>query len=1401
MNRRCCRALVLCVVVALSFVCAPSSLAAVDESTLLEAVALHKAGKLIEAEKLLASVLVAIDDGTLARRNLGRCVKPLAYIYHKWGRHEEALKLSLRHRGIIEGQSGLDAARRRRELAENAGRLATIYTALGKLDEAETYLQSMLPPQGADTSDNPVAPLNVRIKLAKLAESQQDKAKSQAHWKKVSSDAWAALEGIRKGKIATRHRDGCAAALVSAYLAAGHFKRAIDVEIWLLKFHDSNRNRSLAIRTRRDIGVLYNELRDYRRAKQYLDQALAAEHRRSAGSDVGSDTEAGLLEALAGVLKSLGQRTKANERWLEAAAIYEIHLRREEKIEHHESDQITLLGRILSVYQKAGQFDQAIDAGVRLLALHKQRSGEDHPDTYTAKSRLGALYGARGHYEQGQPLLSEAIESWRAHRPPNPGQLASALNNMAAIERAIGSLTRAEKLFDEALSIRIKRFKPDDLRVADSRSNLASTFLAQGMYDMAVVSYKQAIAIYRSRGKAAEDSLCTALLNVAMVYKSQGQFDQSIRYCNDAREVYQDAFGENTPGSVAYYNAAVSLYIPQGRLKPAERDNRQAIAICEKNHMQGEVVYATALHHQAQIAYLQNKLVDARDHWNKALAIQRTVGQSLHVARSLVYLARVEQLQENPQAAEPLYREALSHQATPNVHYLARTNLADILRRRGETKDAEALLDQAVRLIEIPRSAVTGAEGERAEHFAQFATAHGDQPSAFDLLIDLKLASGQIDEAFQFAERGRNRTFLDQLNLAGIDLRKTLSADVAARLLPREKMLRVKIAALRADAIAEVRRGNNNETDRKRMNATLSVLQSQYADAWKDIRAASPLYRDLRQQGTALTSLAAVRKHLSATRGVMLFYYVGSSGAHLLVVGPDAAKDEDIKLSVPAELAAEMRVDEGPLTRAKTVKLVNAYLADLRDRRGGVRGGVESDGSEAPPTTGLNIPNATVKRGLDGTVFSPKGYLAADSGVELAEVFVPRRVRQIVAKQKARSVVIVPDGALHQLPFEALLLSREPQRTYLLDEFPPISYAPSASILMGLLNRGSSTSPAVSALSVGNPQYELGAEDKLPGSLAGTSRDAYFSLGGQLPALPGTDLECAKVQAALGKDRVTVLRRAEATEANVRAAIAGKRFVHLAAHGLVDQKHDNLFGAIALTVPEGNFDNGENDGFLSLAEIFQLPLGDCELAVLSACQTNVGPDRPLEAASTLAQGFLIAGARRVVCSHWSVDDASTAEMMGLFFDAIADALRRDAGVDYAAALHVARKKIRSDPRWSSPYFWAPFVLLGPSADRAFIAEEKQPPATAPVVGAVSPVTMPPARSKPLPLPAIESSTSRIVEPEPSALEEARGEFGWKLWALCAAAALAVVGLAALGVQFVIRKKRKPRRTHVIRDQT
>jgi CHAT domain-containing protein len=202
-----------------------------------------------------------------------------------------------------------------------------------------------------------------------------------------------------------------------------------------------------------------------------------------------------------------------------------------------------------------------------------------------------------------------------------------------------------------------------------------------------------------------------------------------------------------------------------------------------------------------------------------------------------------------------------------------------------------------------------------------------------------------------------------------------------------------------------------------------------------------------------------------------------------------------------------------------------------------------------------------------------------------------------------------------------------------------------------------------------------------------------LGLPGQLPLLPFTARESARVRRFFDPSRVTALEGARATEGEVRAALASRRVIHLAAHGLADERFGNLFGALALAPPRGRV-TADDDGFLHLHEIYALPLKGCELAVLSACETNVGPQPALEAGVTLASAFLAAGARRVVASHWGVDDESTAVLMEAFFQEVTAAAEKGGSGGYARALQEARRKVRNTAKWSAPFYWAPFVLIG-----------------------------------------------------------------------------------------------------------
>src|SRR4029079_6424834 len=134
---------------------------------------------------------------------------------------------------------------------------------------------------------------------------------------------------------------------------------------------------------------------------------------------------------------------------------------------------------------------------------------------------------------------------------------------------------------------------------------------------------------------------------------------------------------------------------------------------------------------------------------------------------------------------------------------------------------------------------------------------------------------------------------------------------------------------------------------------------------------------------------------------------------------------------------------------------------------------------------------------------------------------------------------------------------------------------------------------------------------------------------------------------------------------------------------------------LALT-PGAKAGNPADDGFLTLPEIYELNLKGNELAILSACQTNYGPEQRGEGVWALSRGFLVAGSRRVVASNWLVDDEAAACLVSVFGEGLAEGEKSGARTDYAAALHGAKRWVRQQQKWRSPYYWGTFVLVGPN---------------------------------------------------------------------------------------------------------
>ncbi|HEY2880817.1 MAG TPA: tetratricopeptide repeat protein, partial [Pirellulales bacterium] len=1009
--------------------------------------AMFESGKYVEAEKLLAQVLAAIDAGQLPQTEMGRCVSPLADIYRAWGHYDDALKMALRYRQFIGSLKGLDPAEHDRQLVQNTCNLADIYTALGQPADAEKYLKDDLGAMENRGDTNPLPTLKLAVRFAQLADDENQADEAKTRWSHTVQLGEAALEKFKAGKLPAAQLPDGVAALAAAYVATGQNDQAIAIYRRLLQ---TQKNRQLvepAIKTSKALGSLCAEEGKFDEATQVFQDAIAAQHKLAPNTAV----EAELLARLAMVLNAQGLQTEAQKQFDSAAAIYLKVLAQLETATDSVAGMMTVLNQLQLIQQQAGHYPEAIAACRKLLELRQKMLGDEHPLTVAAKSDLGALYGACEYYDLALPRLTEALNYWKNRKPAAPLQLARALNDLAVVQQGAGSLNEARQLLEEALRQRQQFLPPDDPRLAHTYANLASVCLAKGDYSRAVVLLDQAIDIFRKSGPANQQALVSALLNQSMVFQSQGQLTKAIDYCRQALVVFQAAFGQDAPGAIDPCNKLSALCVALNQLPEAAEFSRRAWQLCEHNHLQNEPIAGTTLYQQAIVKFSQNRLDDAHRDFQAALEIQKTAKAKSQIPRTLNYLARIASLRGNTQAAEPLYRTALDLQGTaftrPTTFYISSCNLAEILHGRGKTDEAVKLVQRALDAIETPRAEVTGGEREQAGFFEQYK-------KAFDLLVAWNLEQGNVDAAFAAAERGRNRTFLDQLSRAGIDLRDTLDlrdplvGPKNQKLLEHERTLRAAFATLQAQAgTLTDAAAAKNDTAVKKLNELTKQLESaqqEYAQVLAAIRSASS-YRDQFAENSKLHSLANMRSELEKLHSVMLFYYVGASGSYLLVIDPSSEKADVVPLVMPGALADSLNVPAGPIGRQTLVKLVNQFLVDVRDRAGG--------------------------RGLSGIITTQEGVMAAEKGTQLADVILPRDVRSAIEKLAPRCVMIVPDGALDELSFEALLLENSPAPKYLLDVFPPIAYAPSANIFMNLLKRPAPSATATAGLTVGNPKY------------------------------------------------------------------------------------------------------------------------------------------------------------------------------------------------------------------------------------------------------------------------------------------------------------------------------------------
>ena len=258
------------------------------------------------------------------------------------------------------------------------------------------------------------------------------------------------------------------------------------------------------------------------------------------------------------------------------------------------------------------------------------------------------------------------------------------------------------------------------------------------------------------------------------------------------------------------------------------------------------------------------------------------------------------------------------------------------------------------------------------------------------------------------------------------------------------------------------------------------------------------------------------------------------------------------------------------------------------------------------------------------------------------------------------SVMIVPDGAIHALNFETLVVET-PAPHYWIEDVT-LSVAPSLNILTPA--RDVKNRPNEGHLIIGDP--------------ATASAD--------FPRLTNANAEIEQVQNEFPNVTTTVVRGGAAVPSAYREAQPQRySIIHIVAHAEMNE-HSPLDSAIILSP--------QQDGYrLYAREIMRVPL-NADLVTLSACRSAGARTLSGEGPVGFAWAFFQAGAENVIGSLWDVNDRSTADLMGHFYKAV------DSGEWYSAALRQA-KLAMLETQFRKPYYWAPFQLY----------ERQFPPAT------------------------------------------------------------------------------------------
>lgn len=702
--------------------------------------------------------------------------------------------------------------------------------------------------------------------------------------------------------------------------------------------------------------------------------------------------------------------------------------------------------------------------------------------------------------------------------------------------------------------------------------------------------------------------------NIARLYFSLGRYSEALRSLNRPRPRYRET-GDARRLALCD-QACASIYLQLNMFREAEELALRAYATFDAYANRSEAAECLGM---VGVAQAERHDPAARGSFLRAIDVFRQEGNSVSMAGLELQLGRLEMGEgEYVKAAELARRAAEAFEAEGLgvrgayarlvvaeteyergdgemarrqaqealgslsgyharwVSYQCRNLLGRLHAEHGEVREAERLYREAIADIESLRGNL---------ELDEFRTSFGrDKFKVYENLVALLVEAGDVGEAFRVVERSRSRTLIDLLEH---NTQSVWEASTHGEKQQTIQRLRYELNGLYSRIS---RRGVTvgSVSSDAALRTSIREREREMVQTLRDAATERQGWAAL--ETTPASSIADIQRMLSPDEALIEYYTIDNRFVAFLV----------------DRSGAEFYAD----------------LASVHDVRESLRG--------------LNFQLS--KFHLSSDYLEERGELLLAATLHHLKDLYEMLVGPLEARLRASSLVIVPHGLTHYVPFQALFDGD----LHLVDRYDFV-YGASATVLKICREK---------------PRRE-------------STRDLVL-------AVPDAETPAILDEALMLKDLLPAADVYLGEEA--RADLLSRHgesvgILHIAAHG-VFRSDSPLFSSLRL-----------GDTWLNLVDVFNLRLGS-ELTTLSGCETGMSSIYGGDELLGLTQGFLYAGTPSLVVSLWRVHDRSTTQLMSRFYEELL------AGTSKPRALRLAAMAVKQ--KYPHPYYWAPFVLLGKS---------------------------------------------------------------------------------------------------------